>query len=436
MNPILYVIYKILRQITIVLLRIYFPKTTVVNGDRFRFKRPSIVVSNHPNTLIDPLNAAWRVPMVVHFLAYVGLFKHWFTNWLFNTLYCIPVTRQQDANGNSPKNENSFEACYTFLGNGGCLYIAPEGTSYMERRLRPVKTGTARIALETEKRHDYDLGLSILPVGLTYDQPDRFRSRLFIKTGAPIWIKDYRAAYEADPQQAVKHLTREMDTRLRSLLIDTKDDEEDAFLYKMETLLRNSQPLPEEQHFERSQQLLIDTRAWQESEPESKESFQADLNRYFEQLEKQPFSDESVVHAPSQSRLNAHLILGFPLYIYGYVNNFLPAWLSDKMVKWLKLFNGYDTTVRMLSGLVFFPLFYFLQTKLVLYWADWKIAVAYLLSLLPSGLYTLQYRDRLKKWFKARQFLRWQKKETAQADQLKDLRRKLIQQLAAMPAFA
>lgn len=436
MNPILFVLYKLLRRIIILLLRLYFPKTTVVNGDHFKFKRPCIVVSNHPNTLMDPLNAVWRIPMVVHFLAYVGLFKHWFTNWLFNTLYCIPVTRQQDANGSPLKNENSFEASYTFLGNGGCLYIAPEGTSYMERRLRPVKTGTARIALEAEKRNEGQLGLSILPVGLTYDQPDRFRSRLFIKAGEPIWMKNYMAAYEADKQEAVKQLTRDIDARLRSLLIDTRDEEEDAFLYKMETLLRHSQPLPEEQHFERSQHLLADMRAWQEAQPESMAQFQASLNHYFDQWQERPFSDESMVHAPSKSRLDAQLIFGFPLYIYGCINNFIPAWLSDQMVKWLKLFNGYDTTVRMLSGLVFFPLFYFLQTKLVLYWSDWKVALAYLISLLPSGLFSLKYRDRLRQWIKANKFLQWQKNQPQEAAHLMAMRENLLQQITNAPILA
>ena len=104
----------------------------------------------------------------VAFLANASLFASSFANW-FLSQYCVPIQRKTDVANKNVDNDKSFERCDAFLSNGGCLYIAPEGTSDMERRLRPIKTGTARIALSAEAKNAFQLGLKIIPVGLTYD---------------------------------------------------------------------------------------------------------------------------------------------------------------------------------------------------------------------------------------------------------------------------
>ena len=43
-----------------------------------------------------------------------------------------------------------FQACYDILKAGGAIGIYPEGTTHSEPRIRKIKTGAARIALETE----------------------------------------------------------------------------------------------------------------------------------------------------------------------------------------------------------------------------------------------------------------------------------------------
>jgi 1-acyl-sn-glycerol-3-phosphate acyltransferase len=50
-------------------------------------------------------------------------------------------------------NQDSFDACYRVLEEGKTLVIFPEGTSFLERHLRELKSGTARIGLEVEKRN-------------------------------------------------------------------------------------------------------------------------------------------------------------------------------------------------------------------------------------------------------------------------------------------
>ncbi|MCB0376473.1 MAG: 1-acyl-sn-glycerol-3-phosphate acyltransferase, partial [Sinomicrobium sp.] len=236
MNPLLYALYQLLKVIVRLALRIFYPSKKYIHAERLRFDYPAILVSNHPNTLLDPLTVAAKTQKLVFFLANAGLFKSAFGNWFFNTFFCIPVTRPQDTNGQKKvSNEDSFARANDHLTSGGVLYIAPEGTSEMERRLRPLKTGTARIALSTEKKNDYKLGMAIIPVGLTYYRPRICGSRQIVNVGQPIFPQQYAEAYEADPIQAARTLTADLENEMRTLLIDTKDKTEDQRLRLLES---------------------------------------------------------------------------------------------------------------------------------------------------------------------------------------------------------
>jgi glycerol-3-phosphate O-acyltransferase/dihydroxyacetone phosphate acyltransferase len=398
-NPILIIIYRFLKWVVRTCLRIYYPDTTYIHPERLDFNQPTILVSNHPNTLLDPLNVAKEVPMYVHFLANASLFKGAFQSWFFNTFYCIPIERPQDTNGRPISNKNSFEKCDAFLGNGGCLYIAPEGSSFLERKLRSIKTGTARIALSAEDKKDFQLGLTIQAVGLTYEQANYFRSRVTINAGTPILISDYQEAYQKDKITAVRQLTQDLETHLSQLIIDVNDEEEDQLLLKIDTLLRNSDPLSEEQHFYRSQKVLAQLQHIREANAKDYQYKSKQVDAYFEQLNAYNTTDQAIVHPLKSSLLFAlRLLLGLPLFLYGLINNALPVAISLLILKYAKVYIGYNSSVKIVAGLVFFPLFYVLQTMLINnYIGGGPFVTLYLVSLYPAGIFAWKWWQRWKR---------------------------------------
>ena len=398
MNPILIIIYRFLKWIVQTCLRIYYPNTTYIHPERFDFKRPTILISNHPNTLLDPLNAAIKVPMIVHFLANASLFKGWFQSWFFNTFYCIPIERPQDTNGRPISNQNSFAQCDAFLGRGGCLYIAPEGTSFLERKLRPIKTGTARIALSAEAKKDFKLGLKIQAVGLTYEQANHFRSRVTVNAGLPIEVSKYQEAYQKDKIAAVRELTQDLENHLGQLIINVHDEEEDQLLLKIDTLLRNSNPLAEEPHFYRSQKVLARLQKIRKDDTERYRQINKQAQTYFHELDQRGTTDKVII-SPIRSVLLYlfKLLLGLPLFLYGLINNALPLTISLLILKYSKVYIGYNSTVKVISGLVFFPLFYLLQTILVNdYIEGGPFVTMYLVSLYPSGIFAWKWWQKFK----------------------------------------
>ena len=224
---------------------VFYRKTTIINAERLRFGHGAIVISNHPSTMLDPLNIAANMKRQVSFLANASMFSTPFTNWMFTKLYCVPIQRSKDKGGKHINNEESFQRCDEFLGNDGVLWIAPEGGSDMERKIRPFKTGTARIGFSAENQKDFDLNLPILPVGLSYSAPDKFRSDLVIHVGDWVYPKDFREAYEQDSWQAVRDLTDHLEQQIKALAIDLEDEAEEKFISYIETLLANSAPLDE-----------------------------------------------------------------------------------------------------------------------------------------------------------------------------------------------
>lgn len=80
-----------------------------------------------------------------------------------------------------------YEAVFSRLGSGGCVGIFPEGGSHDRTELLPLKAGVAIMALGTLAQNP-DCGLTIVPVGMNYFHPHKFRSRAVVEFGSPFKI--------------------------------------------------------------------------------------------------------------------------------------------------------------------------------------------------------------------------------------------------------
>ncbi len=161
--------YSLLKFVFTVTLRLFFRRFQVHGLEKLRkTKGPLILAVNHPNTFMDPLIVATLMPQRVAFIANGGIFNR-LTRPIFKYFHVIPVYRKKDSSdvplSPAELNKMTFQRCYDYLKAKGTILIFPEGTSEIERRLRELKTGTARIALGAEYENDFQLGLQILPIG-------------------------------------------------------------------------------------------------------------------------------------------------------------------------------------------------------------------------------------------------------------------------------
>jgi 1-acyl-sn-glycerol-3-phosphate acyltransferase len=202
----------LLRALVLALVRLYYPTLTVAGLDRVRAGRgPVIFAPNHPNALLDPIVLRLALGEPVAFLAKSTLFATALGRFVLGAFDALPVWRQRDEESGDgargDKNEATFARCRALLGRSGALALFPEGTSHSDPKLKPLRTGAARIALSAEAERAFELGLRIVPVGLFYEAKTTFRSRAHVVFGAPIEVARFRAAYGADERAAAHELT-------------------------------------------------------------------------------------------------------------------------------------------------------------------------------------------------------------------------------------
>src|SRR6266536_681427 len=140
-------IRRIIRGILRIALRVYFRRIEVAGLENVPRDSPVIFVLNHPNGLIDPTFLLCLAPRRVSFLAKAPLFHMPVIGAIARAFEAIPVHRRQDTGADLAKNAETFDAARAVLVRGGTIAVFPEGTSHSDPKLRPLKTGTARIAL-------------------------------------------------------------------------------------------------------------------------------------------------------------------------------------------------------------------------------------------------------------------------------------------------
>ena len=388
MNPILKLVYRFLQALAIVSLNIYYRKVVFINRSNLTATGPLMIVSNHANTGLDPLFALMYARERCFVLANYGLFKNPISNAILSTLFCIPIQRIQDVmQGETPKNDDAFKACDEHLQAGRSIYVAPEGTSYAERHIRECRTGTARIVFSAETKNNFALNLRILPVGITYYDGLKFGTDVVIEVGAPFSADIYADAYAENARQAVQDLTQDIENQFISLTVNCNSAEEDDFLKKLEILLNNDAPLDAEAHHWRSKKLIAKIHEWQKSDNVDYQQFKDNVETYFTTLDSIKLKDASIktINAPLSI---LGILVAFPAFIIGFVGNIIPAWLSNRMISLAKVHESYDSTIRFCAGLVFFPLFWWLQSEVLFYGKDLNFfeTLAYIIVMIATGL--------------------------------------------------
>ena len=305
--------------------------------------------------------------------------------------------------------------------NGGLLYVAPEGTSFVERRLRPLKTGTARIALRAEASADFQLELKIYPVGLTYEQPTQCGSRVYLEAVEPLHVAEWKTAYEEDPRAAAYALTDALAERMQSALLHPDDAAQDELLYRLETIQKNDAPLPIDQHYDRTKALLKKLQALRQSDHDAYEKLRTAAQTYRESLRQHGITDRGITKEKC-GLFTIISLLGWPIWLYGRLNNVFPYDIPRRMERKMDLYIGYRSTVKILAGLVLFPLFYILQFQLAKWLLPISWAWAYLLSLPVSGALAWCYARHVKPRWEARTWRKFKQKQPTEAQALQTQR--------------
>ena len=424
---------RILHAAISIALRLFFRRIETTNVEKVPPDKPIIFVLNHPNGLIDPALIFVSLPRRVSFLAKSTLFQIPVGGAIIRALESLPVYRRIDAGDDMSKNQETFRACRELLARNRCIAIFPEGISHDETKLKPLKTGTARIALgalgvgseegekgrkgEGEKKatdngqRTTDIDLKIMAVGLFYTSKTAFRSEVLIRYGeifdvAPIELD----ANGEPPKEAVKNLTDKIEKALRRVTLNLESQEELDTVLKAEALFSSvyknllfRQTLT--QSFLRLQNLAEKYRLLGENEPAKMRELNEKITAYENELKSSGVTAESlsVLQHPTAYVfrylvLRLFLIILFaPLAVIGAIIH-SPAFVFSNFIGQMFKTHGADaagSTYKILAAMVFMPLTWLIVASAAWYFFSWQIALVSIPLTILCGYIALRSSETL-----------------------------------------
>jgi 1-acyl-sn-glycerol-3-phosphate acyltransferase len=352
-----------------------FFRTAEIEGfDTIPDGRPVLIVANHFNGFVDPVILVAALRRLPRFLARGTL---WNIRWIRPLLALagmLPVYRPDDRGPRAAGNASTFAAAHRELAAGGTVAIFPEGTTHDSPRLVKVRTGAARIALGA--RAGGVGGLSIVPVGITFEDKIALRSRVLIHAGPPLdldgnigrFVEAGSPATE-DNHEAVRRLTEEIHERLRDVSPDFATFREAEALSRAALITLRTDVAGPQDLIPLSPRQSLASRLGR-APVDHRERVVDMLARYELDLDLVGVSDDEVM--PPASRrvllgrffgLLVRFVILAPFALAGLLVNALPAfvvWVAGRRVR-EPVTKG---TVRMLVALIVFPAMWILVAVL------------------------------------------------------------------------
>ena len=161
-----------------------------MNNEIIKKDEANLIISNHPSSFMDPILIGINLKDPIHFLTaeeFMGGKRT--SSFLSKHFNMIPIFRPTTRPDELHKNVTSFDKCYEALNEKKNILIFAEGHSETQLWLDPLKTGTARIAIETLKQNPGLSKVNIVPIGMNYSNPHEFRSSFLLKVGNVIELR-------------------------------------------------------------------------------------------------------------------------------------------------------------------------------------------------------------------------------------------------------
>ncbi len=337
-----------------------------------------IVVANHTNSLVDGVLVTAFLPRMPRLLAASTVWDEKALLPLLDAAGVIPVIRQQDSGKSQKRNTDTFSKTWDLLAAGGVLTLFPEGITHNEPFMMPVKTGAARIALEAEEKRG-PLGVTIIPVGVVFDDKSRFRSRCLMRIGEPIEFADllerYKGGDETARLKSVKQLTNKIKDALTLATPHFETWEEARLIGRAADIWGQPAPgLPAKRGLEETskmRQAFLNAYEWmRHNHPERTATFRTELEGYDRLLQVAGLRDEQVgaTYPPVSvlgfaSRSIITLLFRLPLSVLGTVLNFLPYLICNSIGQKYELERR--ATWLIFPALGVFPAFWLLEAIVI-----------------------------------------------------------------------
>jgi glycerol-3-phosphate O-acyltransferase / dihydroxyacetone phosphate acyltransferase len=373
---------------------VFFRDVEVVGAQRLPRPAPLLVIANHVNNLIDPMLILGYLDVRPRFLAKSTLWRHPVVAPLVVLMGALPVYRRRD-NAPVARNIETFARCRVALAGGDTIALFPEGHSHNEPGAVPLKTGAARIALEAGA--EGAPGLRIVPVGIVYEDKQRFRSRVLLQVGEPIDPAAELASYAEAPRAAVQALTARIAAGLESVTAPFASWEEARLIDHAVDLALEGDPaaLPLSDRWSLWREFTARYATLEKADPEHAQRLVGALREYDEQRRRLGLGEHDLAAGPDGGgRARVRDVLERLAMAPGALLNWVPYTFSGRISDRFTRTPDQPASYKVVGAILFFPLWWALEIGLAWALAGPLAALVVAVASPLSGLLALRLHDR------------------------------------------
>jgi 1-acyl-sn-glycerol-3-phosphate acyltransferase len=422
-------LYRMLRPLARLLALLFHRRLEVEHPERLPATGPVVLAANHPNMLLDVLLLGASTRRTLHFLGKATLFENPLLGGILRLCGVLPVHRRKESPDRMQDNAETFAACHRLLAGGGAIAIFPEGLSHDREAVLPLKTGCARIVLEAEAQAGFRLSTRIVPVGITFSNRELFRSDALVSFGEPLDPSPHFAAYrEGLPGAAVKALTLELEAALQRLTAHIPREEDEELLRRLRGFFSGtSAPTSDRLLIDRT---LLDAIAdFRDRHPIEYRRLRRRVLAHGRALDLFGLAHDELDRSYRLWPVIRYLmprvalaVVGFPFFLAGALVHYLPYKIPALLARLLAKERVEQATLKLLAGLVTFPLFYALAVL-----ATGSLVTLALLP--PLGLVALLYSEQVGELFREVRIFLWHQRPDERRQRLKRWREELAAEL-------
>jgi 1-acyl-sn-glycerol-3-phosphate acyltransferase len=184
-------LYQGLKLFTRLAIKVLCRKIVVNDPSVLSRKGPALLAANHPNSFLDSIILDTVFEQPVWALARGDAFRNGTHAKLLRRLKIMPVYRTSEGVENLNVNYQTFNSCVGLFKENSIVTIYSEALCVNEWHLRPLKKGTARLAIQA---WEAGIPLEVIPVGINYSSFSLFGKNVHLNLGKPI------TANEVPPQ--------------------------------------------------------------------------------------------------------------------------------------------------------------------------------------------------------------------------------------------
>jgi len=375
------------------LLRIFFHRVEVTGLENIPEDGGGLVVSWHPNAIIDGGLVLAHFPRQIVLGARHGLFAWPVLGRLMRALKIVPVYRRQDFASSDEEmrreaNRKSLDVLAEAIAGGKFAALFPEGDSHDEPFPKELKTGAARLYYRARDLTPENAPPPvIIPIGLHYDQKRLLGSRVLVAIHPPLELDETLSAppaQNASSREQYRRLTEELELVLHQVVHATESWQQHHAMHRGRKLLRAerahragaSPPCPD-----MKERVLAFSRMWTGyntrigTHPKEIEQLFARVREYDEDMRELGLHDHELDSSPRLASpwLGAILVLQVmlvylllpPILILGYIVN-MPTALAVLLVSKKAARKQKDeASLKLVAGAIAFPITWLVVALLV-----------------------------------------------------------------------